>query len=158
MTVVGITGHQSIPRSALAFVEESISAVLDGLSEDLTGVTALAEGADQLFAEILLEKGGHLHAVIPCANYEASFRQGKPREHFLRLLAQADSVETLDSACCSEAAFLAAGQQVVDLSEVLIAVWDGRPARGLGGTADIVAYAEEREVQLLVVWPPDAIR
>jgi hypothetical protein len=28
-------------------------------------------------------------------------------------------------------------------AEVLIAVWDGLPARGLGGTADVVAYAKQ---------------
>jgi hypothetical protein len=33
------------------------------------------------------------------------------------------------------------GKVVVDRAEVLIAVWDGLPARGLGGTADVVAYA-----------------
>jgi len=31
--------------------------------------------------------------------------------------------------------------RVVDLADLLIAVWDGKPARGPGGTADVVAYA-----------------
>jgi hypothetical protein len=37
-----------------------------------------------------------------------------------------------------------AGRVVVDRSSVLVAAWDGQPSRGLGGTADVVAYARER--------------
>jgi len=40
-----------------------------------------------------------------------------------------------------EEAFLAAGKRVVDLSDIVIAVRDGEPAKGKGGTADSVAYA-----------------
>jgi hypothetical protein len=33
---------------------------------------------------------------------------------------------------------------------VLIALWDGQPSRGKGGTAEIVAYARQRGIP--VVW------
>ena len=32
---------------------------------------------------------------------------------------------------------------MVDHSELLIAVWDGKPAAGLGGTGDVVSYARQ---------------
>jgi hypothetical protein len=47
---------------------------------------------------------------------------------------------------------------VVDPSDVLVAVWDGEPARRLGGTADVVAYARERGVPAIVIWPEGATR
>jgi hypothetical protein len=47
---------------------------------------------------------------------------------------------------------------VVEASELLVAVWDGEPARGLGGTADVVAYAREGAIPVEVIWPEGATR
>jgi hypothetical protein len=49
-----------------------------------------------------------------------------------------------------EDAYERAGRYVVDRSDAIIALWDGEPARGQGGTAAIVAYARKRGVPL--VW------
>ncbi|MFG2222777.1 hypothetical protein [Streptomyces sp. NPDC048644] len=46
----------------------------------------------------------------------------------------------------------------VGLVDRLIAVWDGQPARGYGGTADVVAYARSTGVPVEVVWPDGATR
>jgi hypothetical protein len=40
-----------------------------------------------------------------------------------------------------EDAYRAAGEAVVERSDVLLAVWDGRRAKGIGGTAEVVAAA-----------------
>jgi hypothetical protein len=37
-------------------------------------------------------------------------------------------------------------------------VWDGQPARGYGGTADVVAYAKRTGVPYSVIWPEGATR
>ena len=47
---------------------------------------------------------------------------------------------------------------MVDRSERLVAVWDGKPARGIGGTADIVSYARQKGVPVVVLWPEGATR
>lgn len=47
---------------------------------------------------------------------------------------------------------------LVGLVDELIAVWDGKPARGYGGTADVVAYAERTGVPVRVLWPEGASR
>ena len=47
----------------------------------------------------------------------------------------------LPSDDCSEDAYLAAGHWIVDHSDLAILVWDGYPAAGKGGTADIASYA-----------------
>jgi hypothetical protein len=41
----------------------------------------------------------------------------------------------------------------VDKSDMLIAIWDGKPAAGLGGTADAVGYALERRIKILQLNP-----
>ena len=43
-------------------------------------------------------------------------------------------------------------------ADLLIAVWDGLPARGLGGTADVVAYARDHGIPVSVIWPEGARR
>lgn len=47
---------------------------------------------------------------------------------------------------------------MIDHCDRLVAVWDGLPARGYGGTADAVACAREGEVPVRVVWPEGAVR
>jgi hypothetical protein len=42
----------------------------------------------------------------------------------------------------TEKAFFDAGKYIVDSIDILFAVWDGKEAAGLGGTADIVTYAK----------------
>jgi hypothetical protein len=38
---------------------------------------------------------------------------------------------------------------------MLVAIWDGKPARGLGGTGDVVRYAQEKGTAVSIVWPDD---
>ena len=59
----------------------------------------------------------------------------------------------------SAEAYWAAGQRVVGLADVLLAVWDGtaRPA-AWAATADVVAFARERGVPTTVLWPAGSRR
>jgi hypothetical protein len=43
-------------------------------------------------------------------------------------------------------------------TDELYAVWDGKPVRAYGGTADVVAYARERGTPVRVIWPDGAQR
>ncbi len=158
MSPFGITGHQTIPEEALSRINLDLSKVLNQFSAGLIGVTSLAAGADQLFAKKVLELGGKLNVVIPCSNYERTFSNHTDLECFLNLLNEAEKIETLDFAAPSEEAFLEAGYRVVDSSLMLIAIWDGRAAKGKGGTADIVNYARERNIEVLIIWPPGVTR
>jgi hypothetical protein len=135
---VGVSGHQHIPSAALAFVKSSIVRLLSESKHDLLGITSLAAGADQIFANIVLAQGGHLHVIIPCQHYEKSLNSSADRHEYRALLPWAESTEALGFPGPSEEAFLTAGRRVVELSELPIAIWDGLPRRGKGGTADIV--------------------
>jgi hypothetical protein len=50
-------------------------------------------------------------------------------------------------------AYLECGLLVVDEADLVIAVWDGKPPRGLGGTADIVANARNLTKPLILIDP-----
>ena len=127
--------------------------VIRAVGSDLVGISSLASGADQLFASEVLKTRGRLHVVVPCREYEKSFTTRRDAKTFVALLKQANSVETLDYSKPSQEAFLQAGRRVVDLSDLLVAIWDGNPAQGRGGTGDIVRYATELGKPLRTIWP-----
>ncbi|MEA2691025.1 MAG: hypothetical protein QOJ16_412 [Acidobacteriota bacterium] len=152
---IGITGHQELHGDfGWDWVEAGMRSLLLEYPPPRVGLTSLAAGADQRFAEVVLELGGTLEVIVPFAGYETRFTQDDARAAYHRLLAAAETVRVLPRVDDSdEASYLAAGRQVVDGADLLIAVWDGRPAGGPGGTADIVAYAEVRGVKVLRIDP-----
>jgi hypothetical protein len=157
---IGLTGHQRLSLSTRRTVTTSIAGLLTAQpDEDLIGITSLAEGADQLFAFTVLAAGGRLHAIIPSSGYENSFRDDQEaRANYTALRGLASDVTTLPFAQPGEDAYLAAGKAIVDNCELLIAIWDGKHAVGKGGTGDIVRYANERSVDLQIIWPQGAQR
>jgi hypothetical protein len=158
MTVVGFTGHQNIPPEAIEYVKEHLRSELKACDpRALVGMCSLADGADQLFAQLILDAGGGLNVVIPSSGYETTFDTlGLLRYH--QLLSHSFKTETLNWPEPSEDAFLAAGRLVADRSDVLIAVWDGLEAQGKGGTADIVRYAQMNGKKTIIIWPKGVTR
>jgi hypothetical protein len=55
-------------------------------------------------------------------------------------------------------AYVAANERMLASVEMLVAVWDGVPAQGKGGTADVVEQARASGVPIEVVWPREARR
>ena len=53
---------------------------------------------------------------------------------------------------------MAASELMLDHAGQLWAVWDGQPARGYGGTADVVAAARAKGLPVRVIWPHGAHR
>ncbi|MEM8772291.1 MAG: hypothetical protein AAGD92_11630 [Pseudomonadota bacterium] len=159
---VGVTGHRSSRLAAdqIARIEEQLRMTLSMLSAAVENgrelfagvyadadpvlyfVSALADGADTLAANRALEKGWRLLAPLPFSieNYAKDFSD-EDREAFDALLKKADSVAELDGArtgpATEERAYLQAGLVTVDQSDLVIAIWDGEEARGIGGTAMI---------------------
>ena len=71
MTTIGITGHSSLDPSAVSLIEDGLREALAPFGrENLTGITCLAKGADQIFAQLVLDMGGRLEVIIPAADYD----------------------------------------------------------------------------------------
>jgi hypothetical protein len=157
MTRVGVTGHRDLTTTTRDLVAAAVAAELSQL-DGLRGISSLAEGADQVFAERVLDAGGALIAVIPCAAYGRTFSTEAGVAAYRALRARADEVIELPYLAPAEDAFWAAGRRVVGMAEMLLAVWDGSASGGLGGTADVVAFAREHDVPTMVVWPPGSRR
>ena len=156
--IVAITGHQAWPPPADAAIRAGIAAALARAAQPLIGATSLAAGADQLFARMVLQRGGTLRVVVPCARYPDAFSEPAALQEYKSLLALAASTEQLPYAAPSEEAYAQAGYRVVDLCDLLVAVWDGAPARGKGGTGEVVQYARQQGKPVTVVWPDGVAR
>jgi hypothetical protein len=157
MTRVGVTGHRDLSARTDVLVTAALATELAKFSS-LSGISSLAEGTDQIFAEQVLKAGGTLTALIPCEDYGLSFETSAGKVTYRRLRDQAEEVIRLPFPAPSEEAFWAAGKRLVTLADVLLAVWDGSPSAGVGGTADVVAFAGRRGVPTIVLWPPGARR
>ena len=140
---VGVTGHRHLASPDT--VARDVDAVLDRLdASSLTAVSSLAEGADRIVARrILARAGGSLHAVLPLEpdDYRTDFAGSHAQDEFDVLLSQAVTVSLSPRQETREAAYEHAGRAVLDSCDVLLALWDGQPARGRGGTAQLVAEA-----------------
>lgn len=158
MPHLGVSGHRGLPSQTQKLVDAALrEALVPYVGSELVGVSCLAGGPDQLFARAVLDLGGVLEVVVPAERY----RDGLEREEqdgYDELIATAGRIERLPFVESTSEAHLAAGQTIVDRCDLLFAVWDGQPSRGLGGTADIVAYARDRGVPVTVVWPQGATR
>jgi hypothetical protein len=150
---IGITGHQKLENSrGWEWVDIELTNIITQLPKPLTGITSLAIGADQLFAKIILQNGGCLNVILPFEGYEFVF-DDDGRRNYYQLLERAANVETLSKMTSNEESYFEAGKQIVDKADLLIAVWDSKPAKGLGGTADVVRYAKQCGKKIIHINP-----
>ncbi|MDT0302720.1 hypothetical protein [Streptomonospora wellingtoniae] len=157
MRRLAITGHRGLSEALEREVDSCLRQHLGGLAPRLTGLSCLADGADTLFARAVVDAGGVLEAVVPAEGY----REGLPDRHrsaYDALLSEAALVHRLPHVESTSRAHMDAGRYLVEHCDELVAVWDGRPPRGPGGTADIVDYARSLGRPVTVVWPEGATR
>ncbi len=160
VTRIGVTGHRTIPAAAQLAVRAGLRALFHGHGDDvhLEALTSLAAGADQLFADIALANGVPVTAVIPGMDYEAHLGDAATLHAYRRILRSCTDQVRLPFEPTHEEAYFAAGRWIVDHADHLVAVWDGRPARGLGGTGDVVEYARRTGVPVTVLWESGVLR
>lgn len=145
-----MTGHRTLTDEAsLRQAVGEVLAVIGRRHPDrrLRILSSLAEGADRLVADVARrEFDAELSVILPMpeADYVADFPQRESVAHFRDLLAAATAIETLPLQERREDSYARAGAAVVEGCDVLVAVWDGLPARGSGGTAQVVDLARRR--------------
>jgi hypothetical protein len=170
---VGISGHRwnKIPADAAPRVARQLASVFMEIDQAIRGeferdggrppvlrlVANLAEGADQM-AVASRPAGWLLHAILPFprARYENDFAPANAtggvdrRPGFLAALAQADSIVELPGANDAVQSYEQAGECMLRESDLLVAVWDGLPGSGRGGTQAVIAQA--MSLALPVIW------
>jgi hypothetical protein len=150
MVAIGVSGNRDLIDLAAVSnaVDKALRKILTTFGENsLQVVSPLAEGADRVVVwRAMAYYSVRLVVPLPLeiSDYLLDFKSTSSKAAFKTLLEQADQVIELPAEDTREACYLAAGMYVLDHSDVLIAVWDGEPARGIGGTAEIVAEARQR--------------
>jgi hypothetical protein len=123
-------------------------------------ISSLAAGADHWVAEEAINLGYELQSPLPfeCNEYLQDFTNPADAENYFELLCQAEAVLELDGKVDIESgirrpdsrSYEAVGRAVLNQSDLLIAVWDGQPARGRGGAGQVINEAFERGIP--VIW------
>jgi hypothetical protein len=168
---VGIAGHRPdrLRHADEARLADRLRTVLRAArdaaherSATVRAISPLAEGADRLFADLAIDLGYELWCPMPfaAADYETDFMPPRAQEAGSRLRFEAildrararTRLETqeLNGTRADEGhAYADAGRAVVDGSDLLVAVWDGEPAAGPGGTNDTLDAAIDAGVPVL---------
>lgn len=174
---VGVTGHR-----AKAIDEASAKALVSRIGEQLILigracetllaeepgyfadapitwrlVSPIADGADQIAAQVALDLGWELQVLLPFERerYRSSLAGANSRKRFDELIKRATCVFELPGEGGRDIdSYVMTGRATVAHSDILLAVWDGLPSRGRGGTADVVQLALTHGTPVLHV-PPD---
>lgn len=156
-------------------VREAIRAYLDRISAGF-GYSSAASGSDLLFCECLLDRGARVNLVLPCAVDDFKRQSVTPagpawEKRFHHVLANADNVMVVNppefrfshempetAVGFSFANRIVAGMAALqarslDLQLDALAVWDGRPGDGGGGTATVVAEWRRRGLEPHIISP-----
>lgn len=147
---IGVSGHRWRDGADWEWVRTQLGEFIVG-TRSIAGYTSLAPGADQIFAESVLDLGKRLVAVVPICRGRIELEDCE-KPAFDRFCRQARKIIRVKADTPDEA-ILKAGKRVVNLVDRMIFVWDGEPSRGLGGTADIVAYAANKRISGVILDP-----
>lgn len=155
--VIGVTGHRDIAsddaRISAVVRKELARITRANPGAPLLILSGLAEGADRLVADIAREEfDAEIWAILPLpdALYEVDFGSRKSIKDYRRLKAAAARVIAAPLLASRRAVskygeprnhqYAWIGAFIAKRAQVLIAIWDGAPARGTGGTAFVVDW------------------
>jgi hypothetical protein len=155
---VGITGHRNLHPDQDHDVRRAVRGAIESLSQRclparIEIMTAMADGADQLLADVAIDLGCALHIVLP-----------KPRDVYRAELSDdgARRLDELNPADNIRISTLADGRRegthdpdpatpyhhlglyLARSAHVLIALWDGGSERKPGGTLDVLSRYLDR--------------
>lgn len=154
---VMVTGHRDVRGDRAIAVRESLRQVLTGLRarrETLVALSGMAIGADIEFAEVALDLGIPLVAAIPLEGQDSVWPEHARRRYHNVLVRAVCIVEVwkdpLYLRATVNARLHARNLWLIDHSDLIIAVWDGRET---GGTWAAVKEALRRHRKVLVVNP-----
>lgn len=159
---IGITGHIGLDPTKMAQLDRGVEEAIQHIERTfpkryLTVFSPLAIGADRLVARKLLgRKASRLIAVLPVSEadylddfgptdlHSENYEGAEARQEFRHWLSHR-AIETIvmPPSATRDEAYEKVGFYIAEYSDVMIAVWDGLPSQGRGGTAEIVAKARE---------------
>lgn len=169
---IGVTGHrpERLGLDRLPAIDATVAAVLDAVATAARGVagdvelrvvSALAEGADCMTADLALARGWTLDSVLPFGrdDYAADFTRAPALSAYRARLEASRAVFELPGTRAVDSdphAYERAGRVVLAQCDILLAIWDRGPLQGRGGTGQIVAEAVIDDVPVILIDPAGA--
>lgn len=157
--VVAVTGHRDLVAGEIPEIRQKARAFFVELAErfpsrQLQLLSPLAEGADQLTAEVAVELGIELVVPLPMdeADYLEDFGTGIDKENYQALKSRASDVYVLRHAAealtapessawsVRERAYAQLGIFLAAHCHILLAIWDGKRNDQPGGTGHVVRF------------------
>jgi len=156
--LIGVVGHRDLVPGEVPAIRAAVETLLRTLRDAqphvrVQLVSPLAEGADLVAAEVAIDLGIGVIALLPfpAAQCRADIGDDGARVTFDRVLARAERLELAlpddaDAASLARDAavrdrqFQRAGALVAHYSSLLIVVWDGQHTGHAAGTARVVDY------------------
>ena len=143
---LGIVGHRYLRDDRTgAFISHESSRILkktQASHDEIVALSAIAEGADTLFAEAAIELNIPLEIVRPFKSYPADFETTSSRSRYEKLRAAARKEVSLAFEHRSDLAYQAAMDWIIAESNLLLVAWDGRPVISPVGTGAVVRQLE----------------
>ncbi len=153
--ILGVTGHRDLRDEDLPALRAAVRSVFESYRTrmphtPITLLSSLADGADQLVAEVAIESGCEL--VVPLPMPIPAFRNTidgeRGRAQFDALLARASAHfgapalnATIDlGSAGNDARYANCAADIVSRCSEQLALWDGKAATGTAGTAATVQF------------------
>ena len=154
---IGVSGKRFIDPGEKTFVYGEIKRIIDRILRNsgttgFIGYTALAAGADTIFANVVKNEFHQPLRIVfpfPVEEYKKDF-EGDDLAAFENLLNDSvdhEIVETkpLANSESRNIAYFNVGKKIVDETDEMIFVWDELKPGGTGGTAEIIGYLAETQ-------------
>jgi hypothetical protein len=154
--VVGFTGHRRVhnEEKITGALRDVLASIRREVKGEVIGRSSVASGGDTLFAEACFAANLKWIAQLPFP--EAEFKKDFSAKDWTRakaVLDRAERVEVSSQAAQRPRGYLDCGLATVDGADLMIAVWDGKASRGIGGTAQIVQQARLLQKPLVLISP-----
>ena len=143
---VGIVGHRQFAvENADIYVQSCCHRILTDLRAEypeIRAISAMAEGADSIFAQAAVTLNIPFESVIPFDNFQSDFIEAIPRERYRRLRKRSYLETRVRFSKRSHLAYKRSMERVVFKSNIVIAVWDGKNVGSTGGTWEAILLCE----------------
>lgn len=158
---IGVTGHRpsKLPDFGYDYTASKWIKLKEYFKQILIryeceeGICGMALGVDTVFAlaVIELQEEGFpikLHCAIPCLNQSCRWPL-KSQKLYDEIIAKADIVKTVTEKKYSPYLMQLRNEYMVDISDIMIAVWDG----STGGTGNCVNYIADKQKPMIWIKP-----
>ncbi len=152
---VGFAGHRAVPDrlAARAAIDRELALIAETVKGELFGLASAAAGADLLFLDACQEAGLRTVVLLPFPKqrFAEDFDDPNEWQHACRCMDAAWWLEVQPGGESAPAAYHVVAREVLEIADRMLFFWNGQPASGLGGTAESVTEAKDRQIPSRVI-------